>query len=40
MNMVFMKASRGMQKCHKCRFLEYKEGWLELIFWDSFANYI
>ena len=39
-NMVFVKISYGMQKCHKCRFLEYKEDQLELVFWGSYAKYI
>ena len=30
--MVFMKSSHGTQKCHKYRFLKYKEGQLELVF--------
>ena len=39
-NMVFVTMSHAMQKCHKCCFLEYKGGWLELVFGGSFANYI
>jgi hypothetical protein len=38
-SMVFMKMSHGMQKCHKCHFLKYKEGQLELVFEGKFANY-
>ena len=36
--MVFVKISHGTQKYHKCCFLEYKEGWLELIFGGSFCK--
>ena len=37
-NLVFMKTSHGMQKCHKCRFLEDKETWLELVFGGNFPQ--
>ena len=35
---VFMKMSHGMQKCQKCCFLEYKEGWLKLVFGGNFCQ--
>ena len=40
--MVFVKMSHGTQKCHKCHFLEYKEGRLESVFEikGTFVNYI
>ena len=28
----------GTQTCHKCRFLEHKEGQLELVFEDNFCQ--
>ena len=37
-NVAFVKMSHGMQKCHKCHFLEYKEGWLELVFGGNFCK--
>ena len=36
--MVFVKTSHGMQKCHICCFLEYKESWLELEFGGNFCQ--
>ena len=36
--MIFVKTSHGTQKCH---FLDYKKGWLELVFEKQvFVNYI
>lgn len=37
-NMVFVKVSHGMRKCHKYFFLKYKEGQLELMFGDRFCQ--
>ena len=34
--MVFMKTSYDTQNCHQCCFLEYNEGWLELVFEGNF----
>jgi hypothetical protein len=33
-----VKMSHGKQKCHECRFLEYQEGGLELVFGGSFCQ--
>ena len=38
LNMVFVKMSHGTQKCHKCHYLEYKEGLLGLVFGGSFCQ--
>ena len=37
-NMGFVETSHDTQKCHKCRFLECKESWLELVFGGNFCQ--
>ena len=36
--MVFVKTSHGTLKCPICRFVEYKESWLELVFGGSLCQ--
>ena len=38
LNMIFVITSHGTQKYHKCRFLEYKEGRIQLVFGGSFCQ--
>ena len=37
-SMVVVKSSNGTKKCLKCRFLEYKEGQLKLVFEGNFCQ--